>query len=114
MFSYWPREAAPVNPPTFFYGRYLDLDLVVRDKDGNILDPEITSTVSLFRAHEAASKQIEDRIQEEKVKVERTWARQSNSYFMLDHRSSTGDVRRNCRGTATFLVDFFYFILLKK
>ncbi|KAM6951370.1 dedicator of cytokinesis protein 1 [Aplochiton taeniatus] len=49
------------------YGnKYLDLDLVVRDKDGNILDPELTSTVSLFRAHEAASKQIEDRIQEER------------------------------------------------
>lgn len=41
---------------------------MVRDKDGNILDPELTSTISLFRAHEAASKQIEDRIQEEKVK----------------------------------------------
>lgn len=40
---------------------------MVRDKDGNILDPELTSTISLFRAHEAASKQIEDRIQEEKV-----------------------------------------------
>uniref|UniRef100_A0A8C5I479 Dedicator of cytokinesis 1 n=1 Tax=Gouania willdenowi TaxID=441366 RepID=A0A8C5I479_GOUWI len=49
------------------YGnKYLDLDLVVRDTDGNILDPELTSTISLFRAHEAASKQIEDRIQEEK------------------------------------------------
>uniref|UniRef100_A0A8C2XR76 Dedicator of cytokinesis 1 n=1 Tax=Cyclopterus lumpus TaxID=8103 RepID=A0A8C2XR76_CYCLU len=56
------------------YGnKYLDLDLVVRDQDGNILDPELTSTVSLFRAHEAASKQIEDRIQEEKVKIGRTW-----------------------------------------
>lgn len=51
----------------FFNARYLDLDLVVRDKDGNILDPELTSTISLFRAHVAASKQIEDRIQEEKV-----------------------------------------------
>uniref|UniRef100_A0A8K9UDV2 Dedicator of cytokinesis 1 n=1 Tax=Oncorhynchus mykiss TaxID=8022 RepID=A0A8K9UDV2_ONCMY len=52
------------------YGnKYLDLDLVVRDKDGNILDPDSTSTVSLFRAHEAASKQIEDRIQEEKVYI---------------------------------------------
>uniref|UniRef100_A0A673CPR4 Dedicator of cytokinesis 1 n=1 Tax=Sphaeramia orbicularis TaxID=375764 RepID=A0A673CPR4_9TELE len=52
------------------YGnKYLDLDLVVRDKDGNILDPDLTSTISLFRAHEAASKQIEDRIQEEKVKL---------------------------------------------
>ncbi|XP_035261078.1 dedicator of cytokinesis protein 1 isoform X4 [Anguilla anguilla] len=49
------------------YGnKYLDQDLVVRDKDGNILDPDQTSTISLFRAHEAASKQIEDRIQEEK------------------------------------------------
>ncbi|ROI82012.1 Dedicator of cytokinesis protein 1 [Anabarilius grahami] len=44
---------------------YLDLDLVVRDKDGNILDPDLTSTINLFRAHEAASKQIEARIQEE-------------------------------------------------
>ncbi|XP_066549905.1 dedicator of cytokinesis protein 1 isoform X2 [Amia ocellicauda] len=49
------------------YGnKYLDLDLVVRDKDGNILDPDQSSTISLFRAHEAASKQIEQRIQEEK------------------------------------------------
>lgn len=49
--------------------RYLYLDLVVRDKDGNILDPDLTSTISLFQAHEAASKQIEARIQEEKVKL---------------------------------------------
>lgn len=55
--------------PLINLARYLDLDLVVRDKDGNILDPELTSTISLFRAHEAASKQIEDRIQEEKVKT---------------------------------------------
>lgn len=49
--------------------RVLDLDLVVRDKDGNILDPDLTSTINLFRAHEAASRQIEERIQEEKVKT---------------------------------------------
>ncbi|GAA6100553.1 dedicator of cytokinesis protein 1 isoform X1 [Tachysurus ichikawai] len=49
------------------YGnKVLDLDLVVRDKDGNILDPDLTSTINLFRAHEAASRQIEERIQEEK------------------------------------------------
>ncbi|NXT87803.1 DOCK1 protein, partial [Anhinga rufa] len=46
--------------------RILDLDLVVRDEDGNILDPEQTSTISLFRAHEIASKQVEERLQEEK------------------------------------------------
>lgn len=49
------------------HSRILDLDLVVRDEDGNILDPELTSTISLFRAHEVASKQVEERLQEEKV-----------------------------------------------
>lgn len=49
--------------------RILDLDLVVRDEDGNILDPELTSTISLFRAHEIASKQVEERLQEEKVSL---------------------------------------------
>lgn len=47
--------------------RILDLDLVVRDEDGNILDPDQSSTISLFRAHEVALKRIEERIQEEKV-----------------------------------------------
>lgn len=51
------------------FGRVLDLDLVVRDKDGNILDPDLTSTINLFRAHEAASRQIDERIQEEKVNM---------------------------------------------
>ncbi|XP_026524248.1 dedicator of cytokinesis protein 1 [Notechis scutatus] len=49
------------------YGnRILDLDLVVRDDDGNILDPDQTSTISLFRAHETTSKQVEERLLEEK------------------------------------------------
>ncbi len=48
--------------------RILGLDLVVRDDAGNTLDPERTSTVSLFRAHESASHSIDERIQEEKVK----------------------------------------------
>lgn len=34
------------------------MDLVVRDEHGNILNPEITSTVDLYRAHEAATRQI--------------------------------------------------------
>lgn len=47
--------------------RILGLDLVVRDDNGNILDPDETSTISLFKSHETASKRIEERIQEEKV-----------------------------------------------
>uniref|UniRef100_A0A7N8WKV3 Dedicator of cytokinesis 5 n=1 Tax=Mastacembelus armatus TaxID=205130 RepID=A0A7N8WKV3_9TELE len=50
------------------YGnRILGLDLVVRDEAGNTLDPDRTSTVSLFRAHETASRSVDDRIQEEKT-----------------------------------------------
>lgn len=47
--------------------RILGLDLVVRDEAGNTLDPDRTSTVSLFRAHESASRSVDDRIQEEKA-----------------------------------------------
>ncbi|KAK1342411.1 hypothetical protein QTO34_015176 [Cnephaeus nilssonii] len=47
--------------------RMLGLDLVVRDDNGNILDPDETSTIALFKVHEMASKRIEERIQEEKT-----------------------------------------------
>ena len=57
-------HAACVSPP-----RILGLDLVVRDEAGNTLDPDFTSTVSLFRAHEVASRSIDDRIQEEKARA---------------------------------------------
>ncbi|KAM9359964.1 dedicator of cytokinesis protein 5 isoform 1-T1 [Symphorus nematophorus] len=53
------------------YGnRILGLDLVVRDEAGNTLDPDLTSTVSLFRAHETASRSVDDRIQEEKTRLQ--------------------------------------------
>ncbi|XP_041956081.1 dedicator of cytokinesis protein 5 isoform X1 [Alosa sapidissima] len=53
------------------YGnRILGLDLVVRDESGNTLDPDCTSTVSLFRAHESASASINERIQEEKSRLQ--------------------------------------------
>uniref|UniRef100_A0A4W3K9C8 Dedicator of cytokinesis 2 n=1 Tax=Callorhinchus milii TaxID=7868 RepID=A0A4W3K9C8_CALMI len=48
------------------YGnRILELDLVVRDENGNILDPDKTSVISLFHAHEEATRQISERIKEE-------------------------------------------------
>ncbi|PWA18346.1 hypothetical protein CCH79_00009801 [Gambusia affinis] len=52
------------------YGnRILGLDLVVRDEAGNMLDPDRTSTLSLFQAHETASRSVDDRIQEEKARL---------------------------------------------
>uniref|UniRef100_A0A8C6KFV9 Dedicator of cytokinesis 2 n=1 Tax=Nothobranchius furzeri TaxID=105023 RepID=A0A8C6KFV9_NOTFU len=50
------------------YGnKILELDLVVRDEDGNILEPEKTSVISLFRAHEEATAKINERIKEEQL-----------------------------------------------
>lgn len=40
---------------TYIY-RILELDLIVRDEDGNILDPDKTSVISLFHAHTEATK----------------------------------------------------------
>ncbi|XP_044515775.1 dedicator of cytokinesis protein 2 [Gracilinanus agilis] len=51
------------------YGnRILELDLIVRDEDGNILDPDKTSVISLFHAHEEATDKITERIKEEMSK----------------------------------------------
>ncbi|GAB0196117.1 dedicator of cytokinesis protein 2 [Grus japonensis] len=48
------------------YGnKILELDLIVRDEDGNILDPDKTSVISLFHAHEEATNKIIERIKEE-------------------------------------------------
>uniref|UniRef100_A0A673BYL2 Dedicator of cytokinesis 2 n=1 Tax=Sphaeramia orbicularis TaxID=375764 RepID=A0A673BYL2_9TELE len=50
------------------YGnKILELDQVVRDEDGNILDPEKASVISLFRAHEEATTKINERIKEEQT-----------------------------------------------
>uniref|UniRef100_A0A8V0XSG1 C2 DOCK-type domain-containing protein n=1 Tax=Gallus gallus TaxID=9031 RepID=A0A8V0XSG1_CHICK len=51
------------------YGnKILALDLVVRDEDENILDPDRTSIISLFQAHRRAAQTVTQRIQEETVR----------------------------------------------
>ncbi|ELK17356.1 Dedicator of cytokinesis protein 2 [Pteropus alecto] len=62
--------------------RILELDLIVRDEDGNILDPDNTSVISLFHAHEEATEKITERIKEEMSKDQAdygTYARISSS-----------------------------------
>ncbi|KGM00242.1 Dedicator of cytokinesis protein 2, partial [Charadrius vociferus] len=55
------------------YGnKILALDLVVRDKDENILDPDRTSIISLFQAHKKAAQTITQRIQEE-MSPQQSW-----------------------------------------
>uniref|UniRef100_A0A3B4UML1 Dedicator of cytokinesis 2 n=1 Tax=Seriola dumerili TaxID=41447 RepID=A0A3B4UML1_SERDU len=53
------------------YGnKILELDQVVRDEDGNILEPELASVISLFRAHEEATAKINERIKEEQSNIQ--------------------------------------------
>ncbi|XP_053321341.1 dedicator of cytokinesis protein 2 [Spea bombifrons] len=53
------------------YGnKILELDLIVRDEDGNILDPDKTSVISLFHAHKKATEKITERIKEEMSKAQ--------------------------------------------
>ncbi|KAI4818794.1 hypothetical protein KUCAC02_004094 [Chaenocephalus aceratus] len=53
------------------YGnKILKLDQVVRDEDGNILDPERANVISLFRAHEQATAKINERIKEEQSNIQ--------------------------------------------
>lgn len=51
----------------FYLHRILELDLIVRDEDGNILDPDKANVISLFHAHEEATNKITERIKEEMV-----------------------------------------------
>uniref|UniRef100_A0A670YQ17 C2 DOCK-type domain-containing protein n=1 Tax=Pseudonaja textilis TaxID=8673 RepID=A0A670YQ17_PSETE len=70
------------------YGnRILGLDLVVRDDNGNILDPDVASMISLFKAHETASKRIDERIQEEKS-LQQNVDRRGQSIFNNTHTYS--------------------------
>uniref|UniRef100_A0A8C9W3C5 Dedicator of cytokinesis 5 n=1 Tax=Scleropages formosus TaxID=113540 RepID=A0A8C9W3C5_SCLFO len=66
------------------YGnRILGLDLVVRDEAGNTLDPDTTSTISLFRAHETASRCIDERIQEEKTRLQNMGMRRQSLFSTI-------------------------------
>lgn len=66
----WPVRVHSLLSPLNCFSRLriLELDLVVRDADGNILDPDKASVISLFRAHENTSSKITERIKEEQVR----------------------------------------------
>ncbi|XP_043920391.1 dedicator of cytokinesis protein 2-like [Protopterus annectens] len=58
------------------YGnRMLELDLVVRNEDGNLLCPDTTSVISLFKAHKEATNQISECIQEETYNSQSEYSR---------------------------------------
>uniref|UniRef100_A0A673CA45 Dedicator of cytokinesis 5 n=1 Tax=Sphaeramia orbicularis TaxID=375764 RepID=A0A673CA45_9TELE len=93
------------------YGnRILGLDLVVRDEAGNTLDPDRTSTVSLFRAHETASRSVDDRIQEEKTRLQNLEMRRQTLFSTVHTYSLLMNLKNfvYCFQHSLFLV-FLYF-----
>uniref|UniRef100_A0A7N9AU07 Dedicator of cytokinesis 2 n=1 Tax=Mastacembelus armatus TaxID=205130 RepID=A0A7N9AU07_9TELE len=60
---------SPFTCCTFLFSVLL-LDQVVRDENGNIMDPERASVISLFRAHEEATAKINERIKEEQSNIQ--------------------------------------------
>ncbi|KAJ7316275.1 hypothetical protein JRQ81_002437, partial [Phrynocephalus forsythii] len=68
------------------YGnKILELDLIVRDEDGNILDPDKTSVISLFHAHAEATNKITERIKEETSKEESVYGTYSRTNTSPTH-----------------------------
>lgn len=45
---------------SFFLFRLLGLDMVVRDEQGNILNPLHTPTIQLYKHHETATERIQN------------------------------------------------------
>lgn len=49
-----------INNIHFFLFRLLGLDMVVRDEQGNILNPLHTPTIQLYKHHEIATERIQN------------------------------------------------------
>uniref|UniRef100_UPI00398F6CFE dedicator of cytokinesis protein 2-like isoform X2 n=1 Tax=Pristiophorus japonicus TaxID=55135 RepID=UPI00398F6CFE len=58
-----------------FGNKMLELDLVVRDENGNILDPDQTSVISLFQAHKKATHHITELMREETFQNQNEYSR---------------------------------------
>ncbi|KAM7021291.1 dedicator of cytokinesis protein 2-like [Passerculus sandwichensis] len=68
------------------YGnKILALDLVVRDEDENILDPDRTSVISLFQAHRRAAQTLSQRLQEETSSQQRAPGRGTHGAASPSH-----------------------------
>ncbi|XP_071039760.1 dedicator of cytokinesis protein 1 isoform X2 [Parasteatoda tepidariorum] len=63
----------------------LGLDLIVRDEHGNILNPDVTSAIDLYRAHESATQRIKstgNNSFEEENKIQKSSLRFVHSFYV--------------------------------
>ena len=60
----------------------LGLDLVVRDDSGNILNPDVSSAIELFRAHESATERIKQIAQNMDYKNKRSSTRYNHNLYV--------------------------------
>ncbi|BES96169.1 Dedicator of cytokinesis [Nesidiocoris tenuis] len=73
--------------------KILGLDMVVRDENGNFLNPESTSTIELFRHHQTASERINRAINEPTHKE----TRKSESVYQVSHAVFVNVRELECR-----------------
>ncbi|XP_023708307.1 dedicator of cytokinesis protein 1 isoform X4 [Cryptotermes secundus] len=62
--------------------KLLDLDMVVRDDQGNILNPDITSTIQLYWQHELATERIKKATSVPMEKAQKTLTQYSHIFFV--------------------------------
>uniref|UniRef100_A0A0A9Z7E6 Dedicator of cytokinesis protein 1 n=1 Tax=Lygus hesperus TaxID=30085 RepID=A0A0A9Z7E6_LYGHE len=75
--------------------KILGLDMVVRDENGNFLNPKVTSTIQLFRHHQTASERINKSINEPKHKE----AKKTDSIYQVSHAVYVNVRELECRVT---------------
>ncbi|XP_069695131.1 dedicator of cytokinesis protein 1 isoform X3 [Periplaneta americana] len=62
--------------------KLLDLDMVVRDEQGNILNPDVTSTIQLYWQHELATERIRKATSGPMKKAQKTVMQYSHIFFV--------------------------------
>ncbi|XP_031352316.1 dedicator of cytokinesis protein 1-like isoform X2 [Photinus pyralis] len=72
--------------------KLLGLDMIVRDKDGNLIDPEKTSTIQLYYHHKNAAERIRDKrnkVSEHRDSPARTALQQYSHIFVVAVKNFT-------------------------
>ncbi|XP_014661425.1 PREDICTED: dedicator of cytokinesis protein 1-like [Priapulus caudatus] len=74
----------------------LELDLVVRDEQGNVLDPDETSTIQLFRQHEEAVQRLLQVRRRDSRLSQPTIARFANNLFVSPKNFVCANAKSDC------------------
>ncbi|XP_019762944.2 dedicator of cytokinesis protein 2 isoform X3 [Dendroctonus ponderosae] len=78
--------------------RRLNLDLVVRDKSGHLINPDVTSTIQLFNCHKAATERMNNRTKtDEKNEQPKSAIQQYSNIFLVAVKNFTGKISEDAQ-----------------